>query len=142
MLANVSRRDQLQNLTAPQYRALTVLLTGGSSEAAAEAAGVSGRTLRRWQLSAEFADAMRGEARESFRQAHTQLLAAQLEAVQALRQALRAGSPAGRIRAARTLLELGLKVADGEIDERLQRLERRRGVPVSADRASSPACAS
>jgi hypothetical protein len=38
-------------------------------------------------------------------------------------RALRTGSPAGRIRAAKTLLELGLKVADGEIDERLERLE-------------------
>jgi hypothetical protein len=119
----VSERDRPQNLTAAQYRALTVLLTGGTAEAAAEAAGVSGRTLRRWQLSAEFADAMRSEARESFRQAHTQLLAAGLEAVAALRQALRTGSPAGKIRAARTLLELGLKVAEDDFDERLERLE-------------------
>jgi hypothetical protein len=119
----VSERDQPQNLTAAQYRALTVLLTGGTAEAAADAAGVSGRTLRRWQLSAEFADAMRSEARESFRQAHTQLLAAQLEAVQVLRQGLCTGSPAGRIRAARTLLELGFKVGEDDLDERLERLE-------------------
>jgi hypothetical protein len=119
----VSAHDRPQNLTAAQYRALTVLLTGGSSEAAAEAAGVSGRTLRRWQLSAEFADALRSEARESFRQAHTQLLAAQAEAVQVLRQALRTGSSAEQIRAARTLLELGLKVSEDDHGERLALLE-------------------
>jgi HD-like signal output (HDOD) protein len=126
----MSAHDHPQNLTAAQYRALTVLLTGGSSEAAAEAAGVSGRTLRRWQLSAEFADALRSEARESFRQAHTQLLAAQLEAVQVLRQAMRTGTEATRERAARTLLELGLKAGEGDREERLKRLEEQwRGVP-------------
>jgi hypothetical protein len=119
----MSGHDRRQDLTAAQYRALTVLLTGGSNEAAAEAAGCSDRTLRRWLQDAEFADAMRSEARESFRQAHTQLLAAQTEAVQVLRQAMRTGSPAEQIRAARTLLELGLKVAGDDHDERLALLE-------------------
>ena len=39
-------------------------------------------------------------------------------------QALRTGSPAEKIRAARTILELGLKVAEDDYEERLKRLER------------------
>ena len=121
--ANVSARDLTRNLTAGQHRALGVLLMSGSPQEAADAGGVSLRTLRRWQASAEFSNALRESARDSFREAHSQLLAAGLEVVATLRQALRTGSPAGRIRATKTLLELGLKVADGEIDERLERLE-------------------
>jgi hypothetical protein len=51
------------------------------------------------------------------------LLATQIEAVEALRVALRTGSPALRVRAARVLLELGVKVADEELERRITRLE-------------------
>jgi hypothetical protein len=57
---------------------------------------VTVRTLRRWQASAEFSDALREFARQSFREAHSQLLAAGLEAVAALREALRTGIGPGR----------------------------------------------
>jgi hypothetical protein len=119
----VSGHDTGRNLTAAQLHALGVLLTGGTAEEAAAAAQVTLRTLRRWQAQAEFSDALREFARAGFRDARSQLLAAQAEAVQVLRQALRTGSPAERIRAARTILELGLKVAEDDFDERLERLE-------------------
>jgi len=111
-------------LTPGQLHALGVLLTGGTAEEAAPAARVTLRKLRRWQAQAEFSDALREFARSGFRDARSQLLAAQTEAVQVLWQALRTGSPAEKIRAARTILELGLKVAEDDYEERLKRLER------------------
>jgi hypothetical protein len=117
----VSGHDR--NLTPGQLRALGVLLTGGTAEEAAAAAGRDVRTLRRWQASPEFSDALREFARSGFRDARSQLLAAQTEAVQVLWQALRTGSSAEKIRAARTILELGLKAAEDDYDERLERLE-------------------
>jgi len=111
-------------LTPGQLHALGVLLTGGTAEDVAAAARVTLRTLRRWQAQAEFSDALREFARSGFRDARSQLLAAQTEAVQVLWQALRTGSPAEKIRAARTILELGLKVAEDDYEERLKRLER------------------
>jgi hypothetical protein len=122
-VAGVSGNDTRQNLTAKQLHALGVLLTGGTAEQAATAARVTLRTLRRWQARAEFQDAQREFARNSFRDASTQLLAAQAEAVQVLWQAMRTGSQAEKIRAARTLLELGLKAGEDDREERLKRLE-------------------
>jgi hypothetical protein len=113
-----------RNLTPGQLHALGVLLTGGTPEEAAAAARVTLRTLRRWQAQAEFSDALREFARSGFRDARSQLLAAQAEAVQVLWQALRTGSQAEKIRAARTILELDLKVAEDDYEERLRRLER------------------
>ena len=113
-----------RNLTPGQLHALGVLLTGGTAEEAAPAARVTLRTLRRWQAQAEFSDALREFARSGFRDARRQLLAAQAEAVQVLWQALRTGSQAEKIPAARTILELGLKVAEDDYEERLKRLER------------------
>lgn len=51
------------------------------------------------------------------------MLAAQLEAVQVLRRMLHEGSPATRVRAARALLEVGVRIADQDHDERLSALE-------------------
>jgi hypothetical protein len=120
----VSGRDGQRNLTGPQLRAVSVLLVGASTEDAAHAAGVSQRTIERWQATDGFQDALRDFARASFREAHRQLLAAAEEAVATLREALRIDNAATRVRAARVLLELGLKVADADLDERLERLER------------------
>jgi hypothetical protein len=114
---------QVRDLTAVQHRAISVLLATGSTAKAAEAAGRSERTLRRWRELPEFMEALRDAGRRNADEARSHLLAAQLEAVQALRQALRTGSPAVKVRAARALLELGLKVAGDDVDERLQRLE-------------------
>jgi hypothetical protein len=116
--------DRSRDLTPKQQLAVSVLLATGSTAKAAEAAGVGERQLRRWRATPEFLDALRTAGRRSADEATSHLLAAQLEAVTTLRQMLRTGTPAVRVRAARALLELGLKVADGEIDDRLDRLEQ------------------
>lgn len=110
-------------MTAGQFRACDVLLAGGKPEDAAAAVGVTVRTIERWQEKPEFQEWMREFARASFRESRSQLLAAQAEAVATLREALRAGSQSERIGAARALLAVGLKAADDDLTERLERLE-------------------
>jgi transposase len=110
-------------LRAVQRRAIIVLLATGSPSQAAEAVGVSLRTVRRWQASRSFAEALRDAARDSAGEALSQLLAAGAEAVEALREAVRTGSPALRVRAAQILLENGLKVAGDDLDQRIAKLE-------------------
>ena len=58
----MSGGDTARNLTAGQLRALGVLFMSGSPQEAAEAGNVSLPTLRRWQASAEFSDALRESA--------------------------------------------------------------------------------
>ena len=123
----MSDNDQARNrdLTAQQELALRVLLATGDDTAAAAEAGCSPRTLRRWRASELFAAALRGEARLAAREATSSLLAAQGEAVAALRAALRAPSVATRVRAARALLEVGLRATDDDTEQRPIELERR-----------------
>jgi hypothetical protein len=116
---NVHGRD----LTAAQHRAVSVLLATGSAVKAAEAAGISERTLRRWRHDDQFLEALRDAGRRNAGEAMSHLLGAQLEAVEALRQAIRSGSPAVKVRAGRALLELGLKISDDDLGQRLERLE-------------------
>ncbi len=110
-------------LTRLQGRAVAALLTSRTITDAAAAAGVSERTLRRWLAAEPFALAYRAASRESAREATSALLSAQREAVDVLRQCLRDGTPATRVRAARALLELGVRVAGEDLDERVRELE-------------------
>jgi hypothetical protein len=103
--------------------AIGVLLAGGTDEEAAAAAQVTVRTLRRWRAADEFQNALREFARASFRQAHSQLMGLVGEALATLAEMNRTGTPAIRTRAALALVDLGIKVADGDLDERLERLE-------------------
>lgn len=80
--------------------------------------------MRRWLASEGLQDALRAEGRAQARDATAVLFAAQGEAVAALRDALRAGSPATRVRAARALLEVGLRYLTHDHEERLTDLER------------------
>jgi hypothetical protein len=111
------------SLSAVQRRAIVVLLATGSPSQAAEAVGVSLRTVRRWQASRSFSEAVREAARGSAAEALSQLLAAGLEAVEALREAVRTGSPALKVRAAQILLENALKVTGDDLDQRIAKLE-------------------
>lgn len=111
------------DLSRIQARAVPALLSHRTIEDAAKAAGVGEKTLRRWLASEPFASAYRAAAREAAREATSALLAAQREAVQVLRSCLQEGSAATRVRAARALLELGVRVSADDLDERLSQLE-------------------
>lgn len=110
-------------LTRIQGRAVVALLTCRTIAEAATAAGVGEKTLRRWLAAEPFASEYRAAARESAREATSALLAAQREAVQVLRACMQDGTSATRVRAARAVLELGVRVAADDLDERLADLE-------------------
>lgn len=110
-------------LSRIQARAIPALLSSRTIAEAATAAGVGEKTLRRWLASEPFASVYRQAARESAREAVSTLLAAQREAVQTLRECLQAESPATRVRAARALLELGVRVGVDDMDDRIRQLE-------------------
>lgn len=120
----MSGTDTSVNLTGPQLHAIGSLLAGGKPEEAAVAAGVSVRTLRRWQATPEFQEALREFSRAIFRDSHSLLQAASKDAAAKLWELTRTGDPATAIRAAAKILELALKVADDDWDERLDRLEQ------------------
>ncbi|WP_299051864.1 hypothetical protein [uncultured Nocardioides sp.] len=105
--------------------ALASLLLDGSTPNAAQAASVTERTVRRWLADDDFRALYRARARAAAESATSDLLSAQREAVQALREGMRSGSPATRVRAARAVLEVAQRVTADEIDQRLTDLERR-----------------
>jgi len=110
-------------LTRVQHRAVAALLTSRTVEQAATTAGVGERTVRRWLADPAFTEAYRLEARTAARGAMSDLLAGQREAVATLRRALVEGSPAQQVRAARALLEVGVRVREDDSDERLSAVE-------------------
>lgn len=111
-------------LSRVQDRAIAALMVTRTIAEAATAAGVGEKTLRRWLGSEPFATEYRAAAREAAREATSALLAAQREAVEVLRACLHDGSAATRTRAARALLDLGVRVAADDIETRLAELEQ------------------
>jgi transposase-like protein len=109
-----------------ERRAVEALLAGASHEAAAAAAGVSPRTLRRWVRLPRFAAALRAAQAQAFDEALGVLRASALDGVHALREvASDCEAPAAaRVAAARALLEEGRKAIEvDEIEGRLAKLE-------------------
>lgn len=112
-------------LNSAQERALTVLLSGGTTAEAAESAGVSERTIRRWSAAPDFRAVYRERARVLAAQASSALLASTSRAVEALTAALTTGSPATKVRAATALLTVAARVLDDDTEHRILELERR-----------------
>lgn len=122
----MARSDADAKLRPQQVLALAALIGTGDVDQAAAAARVSPSTLRRWLAGdSQFTAAMRAESRRAASRAVSQLLAAQTEAVECLRAAMRTGTPAVRVRAARAVLEVGARTAADDLDLRLDELERR-----------------
>lgn len=121
---NTTRGDHLANLSPQQVAALETLLLTGSLARAAAAAEVTDRTLRRWRTTPAFRRAYAGEVRLLMAESRQNLQSAAGEAVQVLRSGLTRGSAASKARCARALVELALKVAEDDVDERLSELER------------------
>lgn len=115
----------VRDLSSTQERALANLLLSGSPKRAAVIAGVNERTVRRWLDSETFAAEYRRRSRAIAREAATDLLAAQRQAVLTLREGMASGSHATRVRAARAVMELAARLLDDDMDQRLVDLERR-----------------
>lgn len=116
--------DHLASLSPQQAAALETLLASGSLARAAAVAGISERTLRRWRSSPAFRRAYSAEVRLLMAEARSSLQSAAGDAVQTLRDGLSRGSAASKARCARALVELALRVADDDVAERLDELER------------------
>lgn len=117
-------------MTATQQRALAALLTAPNKAAAAQAAGISPRTLRAYLADPSF--------RQEYQRAFAELLEdATRQAQQALAPALHTlkeiaedaeAPPAARISAARATLEYGLRLTEAtDVLQRLDELEERIG---------------
>jgi hypothetical protein len=119
----VTTSDRAVNLTPRQQRAVTLLIATGDPTATARSIGVSDVTLRRWRRSPVFAEALKDAGRQSAAEATSVLLSTQMAAVNSLREAVETGSPAVKVRAARAILELGIKISENDIEERLRALE-------------------
>jgi hypothetical protein len=124
--------DRPANLTPGQQRAVTLLIATGDPRSTAQTVGVSEVTLRRWRRSPAFAEAFRDAGRLASAEATSMLLGAQVAAVNALREVLATASPALRVRAARAILEVGIKFRENDLEDRLRALEEEvcNGEPV------------
>jgi hypothetical protein len=115
------------NPEAQRRRAIESLVAGSSRSAAASAAGVTERTLRRWASSDDFAAALRAAYDESFTDALRVLRGSAIDAVRALREVAsdRDAPPAARVGAARVILEEARAAVElDEVGARLSALER------------------
>jgi hypothetical protein len=109
-----------------QEAALAALLAQPTHTAAAQACGVSLRTLQRWLREPEFAERYQQAKCELVSGTTTQLRANGIQAVQTLQQVATsaASPPAARVAAARAILEYLFRGhEDEDIAARLDRLE-------------------
>jgi hypothetical protein len=114
-------------LTPRQEQGITALLMQGSLQAAAEASGVHEKTLRRWlREDPAFQAAYREARRAVVQQAIVQIQQATGDAVETLRQVMRAtDAPASaRVTAAKAILETAIKAVEVEaLEARIAALE-------------------
>ncbi len=114
-----------KKLSHRQERAVAGLLSTRTIAEAAEAAGVSSRTLERWlSESNEFVAEYRAARRRVVEGAISQLQDATTEAVDCLKRNLSCGTPSTEVRAASVILDHALKAVEVyELETRLAALE-------------------
>ncbi len=105
---------------------LLALACGATAESAAHSAGVSARTVSRRLKDPRFHQRLQTLRAEMLQRAAGMLTAASLEAVKTLLVLQQASVPAAvRLGAARTILEIGIKLRQmTDLDERLTALEQ------------------
>lgn len=117
--------DRADDLSAQQWQAIGAWLRTGDAQAAADAAGVSARTFRRWRALPAFRAAVRDVGRDHAHTAASRVLSVQGHAVNTLVRALDSPAWPVRVSAARSLLDYGQAITDHDLSERLADLERR-----------------
>lgn len=115
-------------MTGKQKKALAALLSASTKQEAAQAAGISYATLRRWLAQdTEFRQAYNEELQSVVERAAVQARQGMTEAVSALREIVADGeaTQSTRVSAARTILESGAKLVElADIEARLDALEK------------------
>jgi hypothetical protein len=110
---------------AARERAVLALLSCPTLEDAADEAGVSERTLRRWRKLPEFRAAELAARREVVDRAQTQVQQLTQTAALALHRNLTCGTPAVEVRAAAVVFDLAAKAVElQELVGRVEALER------------------
>ena len=114
--------------------AIAALLVAPTIAHAAQSAGVSESTLTRWLRDEGFLRAYRAAQRQALQQAIAALQATAGVAVAVLRSIMldRGATPAARVSAARSMLELAFKGAElGDLEARLTAIEATLEVKVN-----------
>lgn len=115
-------------ITPRQARYLLALVQGATKEQAARLAKVAPSTARRWHREPAFQQALSEAVDLLFSGALAQLAGSLEEAVHALRQSLREGTPAQRAASAERLIGVLLKLrTDFDLSIRIERLEAQMG---------------
>lgn len=117
--------DLSGTLTERQRAAAHRLALTGSYATAARAGRCSERTLRRWRAVPEFRAAVTDASRASAADARDVLTALQMQAARTLRRAMADDNANVRVRAARAVLETAARLAEHDVWERLEELEKR-----------------
>ena len=115
-------------LNARQLKAIEALLMCPTTKAAAKSAGCAEVTIHRWLIEPAFAEAYRQARGRLVEGTLTALQGAGAEAVEVLRAVMTDESAGASVRvsAAKTVLEMGMKVRDAvEMEARLKALEER-----------------
>lgn len=101
-------------LTQKQQKALAALLTNPTKEAAAKAAGIESKTLRRYLADPEFQSEYQKAVSGMIEDAATQARQSLSPALSCLREIVEDGkeTATARIQAARTILEYGLRLTE------------------------------
>jgi hypothetical protein len=111
-------------LTGPQRRTVAALLTAGSIEAAADAAGVNRNTVSRWMQEDAFRVELARARARLFDETMMQLQEVMRESVRVLAGLLKSKSEGVRSRAVGIALGLGMKATEAiDLGERVRRLE-------------------
>ena len=127
---NENGRQNGDDLTQKQTRAMLALLEHPTLRDAAAAIGVGESTLYRWTQLPTFKTAYMDARREAVRQSIAHLQSATGEAVTCLRDVMKSAkaSDSAKVSAARAVLELALKAVEIEdLAERLATLEKLMG---------------
>lgn len=114
------------SLSTKQHAALVALLNEPTLGAAAQEAGCTEQTLRRWLRQPAFAAAYRRARQQALAQAVGGLHAVAGEAVRTLRSAMAGPNPADAVRAAEAVLAHAFRSAElVDLADRMDELERR-----------------
>lgn len=114
----------IRELTGPQRRTVAALLTAGSIEAAADAAGVNRNTVSRWMQEDAFRVELARARARLFDETMMQLQEVMRESVRVLAGLLKSKSEGVRSRAVGIALGLGMKATEAiDLGERVRRLE-------------------
>ena len=109
---------------ADQLLLMAALACGATVEAAARSAGISQATAYRRQQDPEFCKKLEQMKAEMVQRTSGMLTASGMESVKTLLELQKSAPPAVRLGAARSVLEIGMKVRErADLEERLATLE-------------------